>query len=882
MKVIGKLEDLKTIKHISFDILSKEDILNISVCEILNTKKIGSNSVYDIKMGPQDNSSCITCNLTALECPGHFGHITLVYPIIHPFFYTRIENIIKCFCWSCHAPLFDKNMFQSFKGENKFQKIYEKIKKSNKICGICDYENKNFKIIDGFLFENETKISFQDFFDFIENISNNFLNEIVDIKKFLIEILPVIPTVCRPQLKTEDIVCDDDLTIQYIEIIKNNNYLKEEKLSDEKKNKYYSVLNFRISTLFNNSSQKAKHTTNAKPIKSILERLSGKEGQIRNNALGKRTELSSRTVISPDPTLKLNEVRIPQEIAKILTFPELVTSYNFQKLNKIVNIENKAKYIKKKNGIEIDVQRYINIKGTQLYNGDIITELNGNEKIYETFENFDVKKKNQITKILRNEKEISFVHPHRRNFELTIGDTVFRELINNDWIIINRCPSLHKNSFQGMKIIISPQKTISFNLAICKSMNADFDGDEINGWAPYDYRSVAEIQEIINAEKNIIAVSSGKNIIAISQDSLVASYLMTKQNEKIEKKYFFDLISEIPNIDYLKEIQRIRKLLKKENKKAQCFNGKGLISMILPNDFFYELESLKIKEGVIIDGFLDYKTLGTSTKSIIYVLNKDYSSVIASNFIDCIHFLTNKWLMFEGLTISLKDCIPHQNNLKTEINKIIENSCSEIQFLEEIITNENIKEVKTNFIVNKIKDECLKLTKNFLHPNNNFLQIINSGSKGNIINVTQISGLVGQQNIEVGRIPLQLNHKKRSLIFFPINEKKAFDQISEKGFVSSSYVNGLKPHEMYFAAIAGREAICQTAMGTSVSGYSQRRIGKLMENLVVAYDDTVRNRNNKIISFNYNDGVDCAKSNDINVDGIIQRLNFQYEKNIKN
>lgn len=817
MITIGDNEDIHYIKNIHFGILSNEDILKMSVCEITNTKKNGENSIYDIRMGPLNNNKCITCNMDALKCRGHFGHINLFYPIIHPFYYSYVTNILRCFCWNCKLPLFKENKIKDF------NKIYNILKKTIRICNLCQTENKNIKIIDGLIVRNDIKLSFEE--------TINEIKLIPYISKYMIKVLPIIPTMCRPQLKTEDILCDDDLSIQYIEIVKNNNYIQDKTISLEKKSKYYSVLVFRIATLFNNSAQKAKHTTNAKPIKSILERLVGKEGQFRNNALGKRTELSARTVISPDPTLKLNEVKIPLEFAQTLTFQEPVNKLNFDNLNKLLHQDRKVKYVKRKNGAEIDIQRY-----------------------------------------LKN-KEI---------FKLEIGDIVCRELQDGDWCLINRAPSLWKNSFQGMRIIIdkNDQQTMSFNLSVCNSLNADFDGDELNYWHPATYQAVAEIQEIANTEKNINCVSTGKNIIIATQDCLFASYILSKENRKIEKKYFFDIISIINNIDYMKKINTIRKINKRKGNKSQAFNGRGLISVLLPNDFFYEYNDVKIEEGVFYDGIMDKQILGSSFNSIIYIMNKNYNSKIAMDFIDNLQFITNKWLMFYGYTISLKDCMT-KININEKINNIINESEKELEQIDNIISNNEHREIKINMVLNNIKDKCLKITKDVFYDDNNMIKIINSGSKGNIVNIGQIVGVIGQQNIEKGRIQLQINRKQRSTIFYEKTNKTTINKIKERGFITSNYINGLTPEESFITAIAGREAIGQTALGTSVSGYSQRRIGKLLENNTISYDGTVRNKNGKIIMFDYNDGIDPMKTNDYDIDNIIKRLNFNYENSKK-
>ena len=153
--------------------------------------------------------------------------------------------------------------------------------------------------------------------------------DLVHPRNLIITILPVIPPCDRPYVQADGNMCDDDLTNQYVEIIKANNHLGgiggrksssgKKELSETKRQKFLASLRFRILTTFNNGQGKAKHTTNGRAIKGIKERLAGKDGQLRNNMMGKRCNQTARTVIGPDPTLKLGELAVPPAMAEILT-----------------------------------------------------------------------------------------------------------------------------------------------------------------------------------------------------------------------------------------------------------------------------------------------------------------------------------------------------------------------------------------------------------------------------------------------------------------------------------------------------------------------------------------------------------------------------------
>jgi DNA-directed RNA polymerase beta' subunit len=171
-------------------------------------------------------------------------------------------------------------------------------------------------------------------------------------------------------------ICDDDITLQYTEIIKANNHLADKTLSETKQRSYIQTLKFRIKTLMNNNQGKAKHTANHRPIRCIWSRLSGKEGQVRSNMLGKRGDQAGRSVIGPGPELRTNEVGIPYEMAQTLTIPEIVTEFNKDYLTNLIN-EGKANFVVKKDKVtgkerKIDLKYALFRQGTDLLYGDII------------------------------------------------------------------------------------------------------------------------------------------------------------------------------------------------------------------------------------------------------------------------------------------------------------------------------------------------------------------------------------------------------------------------------------------------------------------------------------------------------------------------------
>lgn len=329
--------DIKEIASINFGIYSAEEIMNMSVCKIDNPKKSGYGSVYDPRMGNTDShQNCETCNESALICTGHFGHIELVEPIIHPLYYKRVISFLNCFCFKCFRLILTKEQIYLLKlnrakGENRFLKIQEKITKVDICChDDCKSYQPKFKmsiaestIYMTYNYKSKNKTSVMVSTEEVKRVFDNISDEDVKLlgfdpklthpKNFIITNLPIIPPCDRPFVKADGNTCDDDITIQYIEIIKANNNLLElieesketqKEILETKKQKLISTIRFRILTTFNNSAGKAKHTTNGRPIKGIKERLTGKDGQLRNNLLGKRALGENMDVLCWDGRIK--------------------------------------------------------------------------------------------------------------------------------------------------------------------------------------------------------------------------------------------------------------------------------------------------------------------------------------------------------------------------------------------------------------------------------------------------------------------------------------------------------------------------------------------------------------------------------------------------
>ena len=914
------------IKSIQFGIYSPEDLIKRSVCNVNSNKMTGPNSVYDENMGTiENNKNCTRCGQNNKHCPGHFGHICLNYNIIHPLYFKMVVAFLKCFCIKCSKILISEDKLKlngilKYSGESRFNKILDLVEKVE-ICPCCNNVQPKYMYVST---ESVIYMIFKRKYEQIKTplIENEILNVFENIeeehvrllgmnpdnilpKNLILQVLPVIPPVARPYIIADGMTCDDDLTLQYLEIIKTNNHLDDHTIPESKRQKYIQSIKFRIKCLFDNSQDKAKHT-NGRPMKAIKKRIAGKDGHIRSNLMGKRVNQSGRTVIGPDPTLGLGEIAIPKEMARILTYPERVTGFNMEYLTNLIE-NGKANYVTRKNAKDnsrINLKYALKTKQSDLQDDDVITRYFNGKSTKITINNYNIKgyKLKPGDEILRNGQTIKGIPETKRDFKLNIGDVVDRQLKDGDIVLLNRQPTLHKGSMLAQTIKIKDAKTIRMNLAITKTFNADFDGDEMNIHAPSTPEVETELRELAATQHNLISTQSSKPNIAIVQDALVASYLMTLpvynpefSKYALEKHEFFQIAtqSELTPTQILDGIEHVKNVLKelgKDYSEKVIYNGRTLISLVLPKDLIYSRKNnstssepiLKIHKGVIHEGVVNKTIVGSSHNSLIQVLFKEYDQTVSVFFIDNLQYLANNWLLYTGFSVGASDCIATKEQ---EIENVITRCFMEAKGVEQTTNIPHIKEIKINASLSKARDHGMRIAKEALSSENNFISTVTSGSKGDYFNIAQITGLLGQQNFSGKRIEPTMNNNTRTLPHYPFKDLSKETEFESRGFVKNSFIRGISPREFWFHAITGREGITDTAMKTSMSGYTQRRMIKLGEDLQVQYDGTVRNASGSIIQFNYGgDGFDGSntvivdnKPQICDVSRLVDRINLKYE-----
>lgn len=428
-----------------------------------------------------------------------------------------------------------------------------------------------------------------------------------------------------------------------------------------------------------------------------------------------------------------------------------------------------------------------------------------------------------------------------------------------------------------------------------------FDGDEMNIHTPQSYETEAELRMISATSLNIITAQESKPIIYITQDALIAAFLMTRREYLLTRAQFSNICMKGERADGSPlfnpmRIKTIERILKQNGKKPVLFNGRGLISMILPEDFNYEKKNgahptepvVKIRQGVFVEGALNKGTIGSSHGSIIQILNKEYGPEITANFIDNMQFIGNEWLMVHGFSVGLEDCMITSEASVLAIKDKLAECYTKAEGIEETTQNPGIREIRVTAALSAAKDIGMRIAKDAMSSTNNFLVTVTSEAKGDYFNIAQITGLLGQQNLEGKRVAPMMSHGKRSLPHYPFEGLSKEREYEAHGFIRHSFIHGLTPQEFFFHAMSGREGVADTAMGTARSGYMQRKIVKVLEDMKTQYDGTVRDANNRIYQFCYGEnGYDPTKT--IRVDSnpapcdisrMVERLNTSFELGI--
>ncbi|KAK5638056.1 hypothetical protein RI129_012351 [Pyrocoelia pectoralis] len=651
--------------------------------------------------------------------------------------------------------------------------------------------------------------------------------------------------------------------------------------SIEKLNYGWENLQANIDSLIDHTRDKGS----GEGLKQIIEK---KAGLIRMHMMGKRVNFSARSVITPDPNLNIDEIGVPEEFAKHLTYPVPVTPWNVTELRKII------------------------INGPNTHPGAVQVE----------FEDGTIRKINPLDARQQESIVKRLLTPDDKEKKFCGVKKVHRHLCNGDVLLLNRQPTLHKPSIMAHTArILKSEKTLRLHYANCKAYNADFDGDEMNAHFPQNELARSEGYNIAHVCNQYLVPKDGTPLSGLIQDHVISGVRLSMRGRFFSRQDYQQLVCQAISF----KTDNIVILPPSILKPFPLWTGKQVLSTVILNVIPRDRQAINlmsvakinakawqsntprkwkaggtpfvndsemsegeviIRRGELLLGVLDKTHYGATPFGLVHCIYELYGGNYATKLLSSFAKLFTFFLQHDGFTLGVHDILV-QDDADKKRRKIIRNlrkignsvmtvaldlaknsETMDIVKTAEHATAHNLnikaiidREYKTVLdpFTNDINKACLPAGLICRFPYNNLQLMVQSGAKGSTVNTMQISCLLGQIELEGKRPPVMISGK--TLPSFPIFEFTP----RAGGFIDGRFMTGIQPQEFFFHCMAGREGLIDTAVKTSRSGYLQRCLIKHLEGLTVGYDLTVRDSDQCVIQFLYGeDGMDVTKTQFLN------------------
>ena len=815
------------------------------------------NGPMDTAMGVIDRAiACRTCGQFAPACPGHHGHVELVRPVMHPshFAVRRVMSVLTCVCWECSRLLRTETNAPALARASKLKCArgvrFAAAREACRLVRRCDacghVQPRVMRVGQGsWSFAIETSAgreptSVERIHTTLDRITDEdalamgFDPSFTHPRRLMFTALPVLPPHVRPAVSLNpSVVNQDDLTSTLSVIVKRNALLRKQMADGTAPLVWRAseqMLAYGVHCWIDGTDVPVPVTgfvrgcSAGKSIKSIRRRIEGKQGLVRQNLLGKRTDFTARTVITGDPGVSIREVGVPLSIANNLTFPERVTPRNVAELTRLA---------------ATGPEGTLRSRGARF-----IVRRNG-------------------------QRQSLAVNPSFAPLEE--GDTVERQLRDGDVVIFNRQPSLHRMSLMAHRVRVMHHSTFRLNLSCTTPYNADFDGDEMNMHVPQTHEARAEAALLMTPPTQIVSPQNNRPVMSIVQDTLLGAAVLTQRDSFLDKAEMWQLAMEIGATEL-----PVPAIVRPEPR----WTGKQLFSMLLPDTVSLDTVAsthtddatsaddtrVRIRRGELTCGYTCKRTLGNVEQGLVHTIASDCGCERAADFIDALQRLVAAWLSLRPLSVSIGDFLV-DDATQAQIGRELEACGRSVRKLgEELgrravevrpgLTAEATIEAACCTELNRARDAIGKLVTSAVARSNNMrLMTTVACSKGSLLNIAQTIGCVGQQSVD-GQRPEKPNG--RCLPCFA-RAGGWVDEPSSRGFVASSYIQGLTPAEVFFHAMGAREGLIDTAVKTSETGYTQRRLVKVAEAMRVGHNGAVVDATGTVVQWLYgDDGLDGA------------------------
>lgn len=892
---------ISRVRGVQFCVLGPDEIRRRSAVEVTTNQTYVSNEpvaggLFDVAMGATEwGRSCPTCGNGVAFCDGHFGHLEMAVPVFHIQFMEVVRKTLRCVCVSCSrvlvddkAPEFVAIASRKLTNQRRWEAMHKLCVKARR-CGHCGAaqpdaitrtDDMRLRLVwkpsaasarreaiapvadddedepEEEEFEEDEEPERDDDDDADERAASTpttqamsgggggssgadvvfgaadalrVLRRIRDADAralgidpdhcrpdwLVCTVLPVPPPSVRPSARTDaSSRQEDDLTHILSDIVKYNGLVRaaiERGSATKTVDALVSILQAHVAMLVDNGARGGANPPKdrgGRVLRSLSDRIKHKDGRIRGNLLGKRVDFSARTVITPDPNLSVDELGVPAKIAMELTFPEVVSRHNRDRLKALV------------------------LTGPHQWPGARM-----------------VRKAGQAIVRLAD-------HPDRGAIELNDGDVVERHLADGDHVMFNRQPSLHKLSMMAHRVRVMGDQTFRLNVCVCACYNADFDGDEMNMHVPQSLQTHHEIKSLAAVPRHILSPRYSKPIITIVQDVALGVFRITQPGVRVPRAAFWNLVASNPALDPAA-------LPPPGGEDGESWTGRQVLSTALPPIDVRIGEGVRIEAGRIAEGVLCAKAYSKQSRGLVHTAYSAFGPDAARVMLDNTQKIACDFLVLRGFSVGVSDLIVSEERAAAARDRLARAKEDARAIMDRIHartfensstkTDAEYKEQEIRRVLDAGVAEAAKIAQTDLDAGNNrMLNMILSGSKGQPLNAQQMLACLGTQLIEQRRVPDGFDG--RTLPHFC----KYDDGPEARGFIENSFTSGLKPHEFFFHAMAGRIGLIDTAIRTASVGYLQRRLIKSMEDCKIAHDLTVRNANGYIIQFLYGeDGMDA-------------------------
>jgi len=646
----------------------------------------------------------------------------------------------------------------------------------------------------------------------------------------ILKVLPAPPISIRPPVITaEGKRSEDHLTITLRDIVRANEQLRSKIKGGPSPviDQLWQRLQKLVKALFG-LHKVGEITIDNIYVKGIIHRLSGKEGRFRHNLSGKRVNYSGRAVISPDPYLSIDEIGVPEKIARTLLVPEVVNEFNIDFLKRLV------------------------IRGPDNYPGAVFVHKRSESGSYQK----------KLLEVIKNPQDRAKIAN-----ELKPGDIVERHLMDGDILVFNRQPTLHRISMMAHRVKVLPYNTLRLHLMTCPPYNADFDGDEMNVHLPRSHETKVEVETLMQVKRHIITARYGGPIIGPKQDFITGAFLLTKPDAYLTK-------DEAMQVLLYGGVEGLPKGFFENG----AVLGRKIFSQFIPKYIFYEEEvkgflcgkkekcKVVIWNGEVLEGVIDKAAIGAEKpRNLVQRIVERWGYDAAKDFLNNISGAIIRYLTDRGFSMTVWD-ITVPEEAKKEVRSVINEYLKEAEELVQKYKSGELeaepgKTLEDTFednlinILDRARSEAGEVILKYLPRESQMLIMTTTGARGDETNIQQVLVSIGQSVVRGKRV--RRGYEGRTLSYF----KKGDLGPIAGGFILNSFTSGMNPVEYFFHNAGGRDSLVDTAVRTADSGYFYRRLVNALQDTRLEYDGTARMMDGVIVQFKYGgDGIHPAKS----------------------